>query len=819
MSYHHFSYLKLSPAANKLKLSLLTDKVNIALLCMLKAGPSYPRRLSQLIGINESHVSERLKRLKKAGFIDAEWARIDTADGFKNVKQYSLKNDRIVISFTPNGIEVKTSEAQHDIVDIVTSYYKSEIPRTSSFVGRKAELEFLQKTPGIKVVWGIPGIGKTSLVSKYASQLDIPVFWHDVKQVDSLTYVLTKLAIFLNMQERNGLFELIKRGLKDRRVLLDTAVSEMSESGAFFVFDDFQRCMDRGIDELIRSMAERGINGVVITRRRLPLPGSTDLNVKGLSYEESTYLMEALGHKPLQEIIDRTHGHPLLISLACKSREPAADDYIRDAIFEGLSDGDLSILLPISVYRGMITLSAVQAVTEHCSAGNIINFIMSMEKMGVVTSSGNEFELNPLVRDAAYGKLQNAEEIHKRAGYFYYRKGSSRDKLESLYHFVLGGEYEMAIEVLSDFASFVDEGYGEVLVGIIDNLPATNNARLVAWLLLAEGSAMRQLSMGMEMAKQKLMESIKSAEEAMDWRAKALAMNNLGIIYRELGKIKQAKEVYREAMKVKGLDQSTLSRITYNLAEAELEEGELSGALRGMRKSMKMDLEHHDMRGYFVSRLNIDYIRFLLGQFDGLLDDLNDAAEKLKRLGLKSLLGYCYLHMAYTVLGMDGSPDEALYYLNLALELYALSGFRYMQAYTLAEIIINKAKMGRIDDALSDMSEVEKIIDGIEDMDVLGNVELARSVLLMALGDFPNSEAHLKRSMSLLSRDWVSSVRVKAWMGVLYGLSGDDGAQGLLSEVQNQLERNGCNALAHRLGMCSKQLKDGNWEKLCGFMI
>ncbi|MGC8661697.1 MAG: tetratricopeptide repeat protein [Nitrososphaeria archaeon] len=442
-----------------------------------------------------------------------------------------------------------------------------------------------------------------------------------------------------------------------------------------------------------------------------------------------------------------------------------------------------------------------------------------MEKIGVIATSGNEFELHPLVRDVAYSQLQNAEEMHKRAGMFYYRKGSSGDKLESLYHFIMGGEDEMAIEVLSNFASFVDEGYGDVLISMLDRLPATNNARLAAWLLLAEGSTMRLLSMGMETAKEKLVESIKSAEEAMDGRARALAMNNLGIIYRELGEIKRAKEMYREAMRVKGLDPLVISRITYNLAEADLEEGELSSALRGMKKSMKIDLKYHEMRGYYVSRLNIDYVRFLLGQFDGLLEDLMDVAEKLKKLGLKSLLGYCYLHMAYTVIGMYSSPEEALEYLNLALEQYALSGFKYMQVYTLAEMIIIKAKMKKIDDATSDMREVEKILGTIEDRDVLGSVELARAVMLMASGNFSESEVHLNRSLELLSRDWVSSIRVNAWRSVLYGLSRDNRAQGLLTEVQKQLEQNGCNVLAERFSRCSRQLKDGSWETLCGFLI
>ncbi|MGC8600759.1 MAG: hypothetical protein ACP5LX_06890 [Nitrososphaeria archaeon] len=234
---------------------------------------------------------------------------------------------------------------------------------------------------------------------------------------------------------------------------------------------------------------------------------------------------------------------------------------------------------------------------------------------------------------------------------------------------------------------------------------------------------------------------------------------------------------------------------------------------------MKLDFKYHDMRGYYVSRLNIDYIRFLLGQFDGLLEDLRDAAEKLKKLGLKSLLGYCYLHMAYTLIEMNSSLEEVLEYMNLALEQYVDTGFKYMQAYTLAEMVIIKGKMGKIDDAAQDIVEVKKILNKIEDMDVLGNVELALAVLFLASGNFPESEAHLDRCLALFSKDWVSTMRVKAWKGILYGLNKDVRGIELLSDVSNQLHQKGCNVFAERLKACSEQLMEGSWEKLCLFLI
>ncbi len=786
---------------------------------MLKAEPSYPRRLSQLIGIKESHISVKLKKLERAGFVGSKWVKIITREGYKNVKQYYFKSDKLVITFSPEGVEVKAIGAEYEKLDITIPSYKSEIPKITSFVGRNTELDFLKNTAGVKVLWGIAGIGKTTLAAKFISELEhVPVFWHEIKQVDSLSYLITKLAIFFSLQGRKTLLNLVNRGVRDRRALMDTAIGEMRISNAIFVLDDFHRCMDGGISELLQGMARHGVNSIVISRQRVPLQGSKDLKVEGLSNEESAELMKTQGKEPSQDVIARAQGHPLLISLAMQTSSKT-NSYVRDAILENLDEAELSMLVPISVFRGRISLQAVQAVTNQAKIGAVIKFIMSMERLGVIAESENEFELHPLVRDAVYGILQYPGELHVLAGNFYYKRGNSGDKLEALFHFIMGKDYEMAIEVLSQYASFIDEGYGEVLVNVIGHLPAINSSRLAAWLLLAEGSARRLLSMGMDASRELLGEAVKSADESGDKRAKALALNGLGIIYKELGEVEMARKYYLEAKKIKGLHSLVVSRTLYNIAEAELEIGNLKSAMHGMEKSMNIDIKYHDLRGYYVSRLNIDYIRFLLGQFETAINDLTDVAEKLEKLGLKSLLGYCYLHMAYTIIGMDGSLSEALNFLNLALDQYALSGFRYMQVYTLAEAIIIKAKIKNIKDAEADVKKLEGMVDGIEDKDVLGNVELARAVLLMASGKLLEAEIHLNNSSKLFSRDWVSGMRVKAWGGLLESLKGDkDASKQILVGVQNQLAEKGCNAMADRFKKCTYELT-GSWEGMCKFLM
>jgi ATP/maltotriose-dependent transcriptional regulator MalT len=59
----------------------------------------------------------------------------------------------------------------------------------------------------------MPGIGKTTLVSQFAmsTMAEMPVFWHQLSQVDSFQYFVTKVAVFLNTLGDRELLNLIDR--------------------------------------------------------------------------------------------------------------------------------------------------------------------------------------------------------------------------------------------------------------------------------------------------------------------------------------------------------------------------------------------------------------------------------------------------------------------------------------------------------------------------------------------------------------------------------------------------------------------------------
>jgi predicted transcriptional regulator len=81
----------------------VSNSTNLELLSLIRSQPSHPLQLAKLMGLQVSHVSERLKSLSKAGLLKEEWRRVED----KNLKIYSLNVEALEIVFDPLGLSVK----------------------------------------------------------------------------------------------------------------------------------------------------------------------------------------------------------------------------------------------------------------------------------------------------------------------------------------------------------------------------------------------------------------------------------------------------------------------------------------------------------------------------------------------------------------------------------------------------------------------------------------------------------------------------------------------------------------------------------------
>lgn len=585
--------------AKKEAISSLFDRINISLLCLLKSGPSYPRKLAKLLGARESHISERLGRLKTAGLVLDKWERVQTDEGLKNVKQYYFNAHNIVLEFNPEGVEIKIGVRDKKSIDVTLPYYRSEIPRSNGFVGRRTELEVLRNCNGTTLVWGMPGIGKTTLVSQFAisAMAEMPVFWHQLSQVDSFQYFITKIAVFLNTLGDRELVRLIDQGFKEERVLAELAVEKLSLNNTLIVLDDFHKCRDESIIRFVELVAEKGSpRCIVISRSRAQLSNAKALKLEGLSEEECRLLIQDNKAEQYLDFIRKCNGHPLLIKMVSELKNANVNDFsntiyefMRESIMSSMDDENLSILLSASVFRGLINQSAIKSIVRGISEGSILNFIIAMERIGVLKFIGDNFQIHPLLREAAYNLATSKKVLHATAGEYYAAKVDTQDKIEALYHFVKGENVDKAIELLKNQAYYVDEGYGKVLLKMLQELSPIKDERLASWALIAQANAIRSLQGDLKTAEEYYRQALRCSIAAHDYLARASALSGLGIVSKELGNLSIAQEYYDKAMKTEGIDKLLKARIAYNAAEAYLEEGRLEEAYDLMMKSMNVD--------------------------------------------------------------------------------------------------------------------------------------------------------------------------------------------------------------------------------------
>jgi len=202
-------------------------------------------------------------------------------------------------------------------------YYRSEIPKSNGFVGRRTELEVLRNCEGTTVVWGLPGIGKTTLVSQFAMSVMVkmPVFWHQLPQVDSFQYLVTKIAVFLNTLGDRELLSLIDRGFREERVLGESAAEKLSLNKTLIVLDDFHKYRDESILRFVELIAEKGApRCIIISRSRTQLSNAKELKIEGLSEEECRLLIQSK-FEEYSDFVRKCGGHPLMIKMVSELKK------------------------------------------------------------------------------------------------------------------------------------------------------------------------------------------------------------------------------------------------------------------------------------------------------------------------------------------------------------------------------------------------------------------------------------------------------------------------------------------------------------------
>lgn len=304
-------------------LKVLSNPVNLQILVLLAGGGFNTRQLSRILGRDETDISRRLSKLQKLGLVESRWVRA----GERNIKMYTAVAHGINIDIETGELRVRDGSRPELVFTIHTKSLWSPPAPAGDFVGRKLYLEALDRlTEGhVMVITGLPGIGKTTLVTAWISLRNLEnVLWHTFTESDHLEGLLRKIALFLASRGLSRLRDYIVYGDADLDTSLSIASEDLDRLGALVVLDDFHKSRDPRIAEFLHHLVVKSniARYIVISREEPRLLGlgskATYLELPPFRAEETHQLLEKLLGKKLEpRVAEHVHetlsGYPLLL--------------------------------------------------------------------------------------------------------------------------------------------------------------------------------------------------------------------------------------------------------------------------------------------------------------------------------------------------------------------------------------------------------------------------------------------------------------------------------------------------------------------------
>lgn len=791
-------------------LKILSNKTNLEIINLLKNEPSYPRKISEILQMQEAYISRILTQLEKLGILRSQWAY----RGERNVKLYYVDTKEINITFEPEGLKIYITTKGEREFSVSYDAFTFDIPEAHGFVGREDEMRLLEHSP-IVVIEGIAGIGKTYLAAKYVQKKreeGKKIFWHTFTEIDSFHYLINKLSVFLNNVGYSNLLEYIKQEGSDDRVLSSLVQQGISED-MVLCFDGFQQVRDEDIVTLFRLL--KNLKGKIIatSRERPPFltltrKDITEIRLSALNDKETQDFLHSRGVPLDNGVLKKAHcrlgGHPLILDMFCEAvrEEKATDllenlpvdrveDFLWSEIFEKLSEKDRELVECVSMFRVPASTDILKKIYRQ---GRFWMILKGLERRMLIRRQNGSYVLPSMIKEFTYQRVPNKIELHREIAACYLGEGRPDGLLEAMYHFLRAGEQEKAAEIVakSDDVDLIEQGF---LLPYMEILTQFSKSRVSPELwcsITYTKGRIRVLCGNLKSALEEFEETLKTAEAIQSDKDYARALHQLGNIYVFRGEWKKAHDCFDQSLHLmeRFEDHQEMVRIHHDIgsllikqhqfkeALSHFEKGKdiaeksgykfgVSEMLRGigniyyvhdqfdtaaqyLKKGLTLAEESMDVRCIVANSNTLGLIYYYKGEYEEAISCFEknlEMSERISDIGDK-MMSYGNLGMVYT--DMEENEKAEDYYkqaLELAEDLEDPFETAYLKMKT-AHLLLQK---GEVERARALCGMCLKIFEQLGEIRHYGEFCKVYAMVLQEVGEWEKAEPFYRKSMEELS--------------------------------------------------------------------
>lgn len=681
-------------------------------------------------------------------------------------------------------------------------------PAVRTFFGREREIASLiglldSPNKRMIIINGIPGIGKTTLLAKYAQQVRdrTNVFWYKVHEWANLKALLRPMAEFLSQTGRKNLEWYLNQ--TEAPLVSEVAhilEADLKEVSALLIFDDVHKA-DPTVLEFLGALLStlEGLEGVraVCTARELPSFYSRsavfnglveEINLEGLDIESSNQMMRSRGlmNGDFKEIYRVTNGHPLFLELIDDPKLALGKNiriFIEQEVFSRLGVGERKIMSIAAVFRYPVLMDAFFIMEEEIqmAAGldkvemegadyavsyEIVDSLLS--KSIIYESVGRAIGMHDLLREFSLSRMTPRQRrvYHKAAARYYLQDSSAPARVEGLYHSLMAGDVQTAISIaVGDGRSIINKGYATQFAPLLDRLGrdmgASDTKDLIDISLLRGEVLYLQGEWDVALD---VLRSLLLSTEKLDTRMLCEVNRMIGVIHLNRAEYEKAMEYlvtgYNMAMDTKDL--ATQADILYDLGGIFERRDNYTEAIEKFQSAKEIAHALGDDLALGKALYGIGRVHTSLDEHELAIRYKKEALQILERRGDTIMMA-----KVSTGLGKDlyytGKKKESIEYLERATELANAIGDINTMGYALNNLAAYEIDMGELDAAEDLTNRCIIIANKLNDPLLIASAHFYQGHLLIQKDRWNDARLEFNESITII-RKLEAPVRSVQWI-------------------------------------------------------